>query len=898
MVARVFRAHGELCASHPWEVIVATLTLTACMLTVDQQSQQQAERGAPAPHAQHAPAQRRCGLSPAACFPIEAHCHLTSAANLRAVKSISERAVLDFVGRGGGGGIGATFTLARERECIAGLFTVFSSFVFSSSVINFTRSDVSDLKDALFFFLLLIDLSKASLLAQFALSSRSQQEVRQNIARGMAALGPTITLDTVVETLVIGVGMLSGVRRLEVLCCFACMSVIVNYVVFMTFYPACLSLILELSRSGEGGRPAWHDKSLIMRALHEEDQKPNPVVQRVKVIMSAGLMLVHAHSRWTFASEGEEGPVPPLVAREHTMSNHTEDVALHGYLMKWLTVSADHIVILILLLALTVKFIFFEEKKSEDLAEQLLLGDRSVITPSPAKHQEMAPDLKDAGPPQWPSSTDGWVEVGPSQEDKFVQTESTAEAEVAIEKIEELISKATPEVKGDSEPRSLEECMALYKSEAGAKALTDTEVLLLVTNKKIAAYQLEQAVGDPERGVSLRRRIISSLPNIGHALTDLPFRHYDYSKVMGACCENVVGYVPVPVGIAGPLKLDDALYHVPLATTEGCLVASTNRGCRALLRGGVRSSVVADGMTRGPVVRFESITRASEARLWMLSTENFQAMKKSFDSTSRFARLNKLHICIAGRHLFIRFVATTGDAMGMNMLSKGTEVALKYVQKHFPDMEILSLSGNFCTDKKPAAVNWIEGRGKSVVCEAVVPADVVETVLKTSTAALVDVNISKNMIGSAVAGSIGGFNAHAANLVTAIFIATGQDPAQVVGSSNCMTLMEPWGKDGRDLYISCTMPSIEIGTVGGGTVLAPQGACLDLLGVRGANEDCPGENAVQLARIVCATVLAGELSLMSALTAGHLVRSHLTHNRSSVTQLPKGVSLDTAKSKS
>ncbi|KAK7865392.1 hypothetical protein R5R35_001876 [Gryllus longicercus] len=883
MVARVFRAHGELCASHPWEVIVATLTLTACMLTVDQQSQQ-ADRGAPAPHAQHAQhasAQRRCGLSPAACFPIEEY----NAADMIVMTLIRCVAVLySYYQFCNLHRLGSKYILG-----IAGLFTVFSSFVFSSSVINFTRSDVSDLKDALFFFLLLIDLSKASLLAQFALSSRSQQEVRQNIARGMAALGPTITLDTVVETLVIGVGMLSGVRRLEVLCCFACMSVIVNYVVFMTFYPACLSLILELSRSGEGGRPAWHDKSLIMRALHEEDQKPNPVVQRVKVIMSAGLMLVHAHSRWTFASEGEEGPVPPLVAREHTMSNHTEDVALHGYLMKWLTVSADHIVILILLLALTVKFIFFEEKKSEDLAEQLLLGDRSVITPSPAKHQEMAPDLKDA---------DGWVEVGPSQEDKFVQTESTVEAEVAIEKIEELISKASPEVKGDSEPRSLEECMALYKSEAGAKALTDTEVLLLVTNKKIAAYQLEQAVGDPERGVSLRRRIISSMPNIGHALTDLPFRHYDYSKVMGACCENVVGYVPVPVGIAGPLKLDDALYHVPLATTEGCLVASTNRGCRALLRGGVRSSVVADGMTRGPVVRFESITRASEARLWMLSTENFQAMKKSFDSTSRFARLNKLHICIAGRHLFIRFVATTGDAMGMNMLSKGTEVALKYVQKHFPDMEILSLSGNFCTDKKPAAVNWIEGRGKSVVCEAVVPADVVETVLKTSTAALVDVNISKNMIGSAVAGSIGGFNAHAANLVTAVFIATGQDPAQVVGSSNCMTLMEPWGKDGRDLYISCTMPSIEIGTVGGGTVLAPQGACLDLLGVRGPNEDCPGENAVQLARIVCATVLAGELSLMSALTAGHLVRSHLTHNRSSVTQLPKGVSLDTAKSKS
>lgn len=183
----------------------------------------------------------------------------------------------------------------------------------------------------------------------------------------------------------------------------------------------------------------------------------------------------------------------------------------------------------------------------------------------------------------------------------------------------------------------------------------------------------------------------------------------------------------------------------------------------------------------------------------------------------------------------------------------------------------------------------IEGRGKSVVCEAVVPADVISTVLKTTVQALVDVNISKNMIGSAVAGSIGGFNAHAANIVTAIFIATGQDPAQNVGSSNCMTLMEPWGEDGNDLYISCTMPSIEIGTVGGGTVLPAQASCLEMLGVKGANIETPGENANQLARIVCGTVLAGELSLLSALAAGHLVKSHLRHNRSSaqISKIPE-----------
>lgn len=255
---------------------------------------------------------------------------------------------------------------------------------------------------------------------------------------------------------------------------------------------------------------------------------------------------------------------------------------------------------------------------------------------------------------------------------------------------------------------------------------------------------------------------------------DIPYKHYDYTLVQGACCENVIGYIPVPVGIAGPLKMDGQSYFIPMATTEGCLVASTNRGCRAMMQTGVRSRVVNDGMSRAPVVRFPSATRAAECMIWLGETENFQEIKTGFDSSSRFARLSKIHPRIAGRYLFIRFVAKTGDAMGMNMISKGTEVALSSLTNHFPDMEVLALSGNVCTDKKPAAINWLEGRGKSVVAEAIVPATVIETVLKTTTADLVELNIAKNLIGSATAGSIGGFNAHAANIVTAVYIACGQ----------------------------------------------------------------------------------------------------------------------------
>jgi len=219
--------------------------------------------------------------------------------------------------------------------------------------------------------------------------------------------------------------------------------------------------------------------------------------------------------------------------------------------------------------------------------------------------------------------------------------------------------------------------------------------------------------------------------------------------------------------------------------------------------------------------------------------------------------------------------------MGMNMISKGTEKALDVMSKYFPEMIVLALSGNYCTDKKPAAINWIEGRGKSVVAEAVISGHVVKSVLKTTPEALCNLNTKKNLVGSAMAGSIGGFNAHAANILTAIFLATGQDPAQNVESSNCMTLME-LTNDGKDVLVTITMPCIEVGTVGGGTVLAPQQSVLEMLGIKGAHPTVPGQNAQQLARIIAAAVMAGELSLLSALAAGHLVRAHLVHNRSQV----------------
>uniref|UniRef100_A0A2P2JIG8 3-hydroxy-3-methylglutaryl coenzyme A reductase n=1 Tax=Rhizophora mucronata TaxID=61149 RepID=A0A2P2JIG8_RHIMU len=407
----------------------------------------------------------------------------------------------------------------------------------------------------------------------------------------------------------------------------------------------------------------------------------------------------------------------------------------------------------------------------------------------------------------------------------------------------------------------------------------DEEIVKSVVAGAIPSYSLETKLGDCRRAAMIRRVALQRVT--GRSLEGLPLEGLDYDSILGQCCEMPVGYVQIPVGIAGPLLLDGFEYSIPMATTEGCLVASTNRGCKAIyVSGGASSMLLRDGMTRAPVVRFGSAKRASELKFFLENPDNFDTLAVVFNRSSRFAKLQGVQCSIAGKNLYARFCCSTGDAMGMNMVSKGVQNVLDFLQSDFPDMDVIGISGNFCADKKPAAVNWIEGRGKSIVCEATIKEEVVKKVLKTSVASLVELNMLKNLTGSAVAGSLGGFNAHAGNIVSAIFIATGQDPAQNVESSHCITMMEAVN-DGKDLHISVTMPSIEVGTVGGGTQLASQSACLNLLGVKGASKESPGSNSRLLAAIVAGSVLAGELSLMSAIAAGQLVRSHMKYNRSS-----------------
>ena len=362
-------------------------------------------------------------------------------------------------------------------------------------------------------------------------------------------------------------------------------------------------------------------------------------------------------------------------------------------------------------------------------------------------------------------------------------------------------SDSSSEEPKDRSPEDIE----IMLKQRQAAFLNDKQLTELAVRGKIPGYALEKTLENPlamtrlealTRAIKIRRTLVAKTPATKSmtGMLDsslLPYKDYNYENVHGACCENVIGYMPIPVGVAGPLTIDGQAYYLPMATTEGVLVASTSRGCKAInAAGGATTVLTGDGMTRGPCVAFKTLARAGAAKIWLDSEDGSKVMKKAFNSTSRFARLQTMKTALAGTYLYIRFKTTTGDAMGMNMISKGVECALRVMKESgFEDMAIISVSGNYCTDKKPAAINWIDSRGKSVVAEAIIPGEVVRSVLKSDVNALVELNTSKNLIGSAMAGSIGGFNAHAGNIVTAIFLATGQDPAQNIESSNCITVM-------------------------------------------------------------------------------------------------------------
>ncbi|KAE9550077.1 hypothetical protein FO519_006709 [Halicephalobus sp. NKZ332] len=465
----------------------------------------------------------------------------------------------------------------------------------------------------------------------------------------------------------------------------------------------------------------------------------------------------------------------------------------------------------------------------------------------------------------------------------------TGDRKEAINKLKELIeTKSNTEPKflvGDDSDSIRSNPVVPVTEDIGNQTSTETELsiseqediqlLELMKNGRIKHRELEKKVS-PMRAVKLRRNFLEH--ETGVDLASLPCENYDYRLVNGACCENPFGYMTIPVGCAGPLLFNKETLYLPLATTEGALIASINRGCKVLTEsGGVRTAILKDGMTRAPVIAFEDMDEALRLYSWIQEEDNFSLLKKKFDSTSNYGLLQNIEPDIEGNYVYLRFQATTGDAMGMNMVSNGVQAAMNVIKKEFPAGRILALSGNQCIDKKAAGINWIKGRGKSVKAWAVIPGSIVETQLKTKVDLMVELCEAKNLIGSSTALSIGGWNCQAANIVAAIFLATGQDAAQVVSSSMCLTSMKKTSSG--DLMVTCDMKCLEVGTVGGGTILAPQQTCLKMLKCR-EMEIKPGENARRLAEIICAAVVAGEVSLAAALLTDDLVKSHMTMNRS------------------
>ncbi len=329
--------------------------------------------------------------------------------------------------------------------------------------------------------------------------------------------------------------------------------------------------------------------------------------------------------------------------------------------------------------------------------------------------------------------------------------------------------------------------------------------------------------------------------------------------------ENIIGFSQVPVGLIGPLKINGehakGNFFIPMSTTEGALISSYNRGARTVsLSGGVNVVVSKDSIQRAPYFVLENVFKAKEFVGWL--SNNFERIKKVAQSTTSHGKLLGYETFVQGKIVYVRFSYATGDAMGMNMVTKATQEACKFIGQQFP-LKGFAIESNMAVDKKPAYINSILGRGKTVTAEVLFKKRIISRFLHT-TAKKIDQAYHRQAAGAQMAGALGS-NGHVANGVAAMFLACGQDMANV--SESCVGhIYTEVIKD--DLYVSLQIPSLIVGTIGGGVSLPTQRECLEILG-------CYGEGKVQkFAEIVAATVLAGEISLAAAIVAGDFVTAH------------------------
>lgn len=357
----------------------------------------------------------------------------------------------------------------------------------------------------------------------------------------------------------------------------------------------------------------------------------------------------------------------------------------------------------------------------------------------------------------------------------------------------------------------------------------------------------------------LAQKSSAKLDHIGHYSVD--------PATTAGNIENFIGVAQVPLGLIGPLLVNgehaQGEFYVPMATSEGTLIASYNRGARLLREsGGVKVTVVDDAMQRAPVFVFNDAREAREFGVWV--EQNFEEIAAKAETTTSSGKLRNIEQYAAARMRYLRFNFTTGDAAGQNMVGKATFIACEWIMKTYPGIQRYMLSGAMDTDKKHSQINTLHSRGKRVVAEVLIPGALLEKVMGVSAEVLFKAR-QISQVGSFMAGS-SSTGAHAANGIAAVFIATGQDAANVAESSSSIIYADI--NDAGDYYLSVTLPSLIIATYGGGTGLPTQQECLNIL-------DCNGTGKVyKLAEIIGATVLAGEVSLMSAVLAGDWVTSH------------------------
>ena len=336
----------------------------------------------------------------------------------------------------------------------------------------------------------------------------------------------------------------------------------------------------------------------------------------------------------------------------------------------------------------------------------------------------------------------------------------------------------------------------------------------------------------------------------------------------------------IPMRIVGPVQIISTYVNesvsIPLATFETPLWPSTHRGARVCNHaGGIKATVLDDRMTRSVLVEADSVADISAIyREILQSKEKLQTIISSY---SRFSQLLEMHGQMVGSMLFLRFSLQTGDAAGHNMATLAAEKMLEWILSTYPVLRYVSISGNYCTDKKVSAVNGILGRGKNVVAEVTIPREICTRWLKSTPEKIVELNIKKNLVGNIVAGGIRTANAHFANILLGFYLATGQDAANIIEGSQGIVFAEVRQ---QDLYFSVTLPNLIVGAVGNGKSFSFVQENLELLGCLQQAE--PGYNAKRLSVIAAAAVLCGELSLLAAQTnPGELMRSHIKLERAS-----------------